>query len=51
MAKREIFSTRLDPDLVKKLRYLAVDERRPLNDLLEEAIQLLLEKHSNIKVD
>jgi predicted transcriptional regulator len=40
--KREIFSTRINPDLVKQLKHLAVDGGRPLNDLLEEAIALLL---------
>lgn len=43
--KREVFSTRLDPYLVKKLKHLAVDEGRKLNELLEEAISLLLAKH------
>jgi predicted transcriptional regulator len=40
--KREIFSTRINPDFVKQLKHLAVDRGRPLNDLLEEAIALLL---------
>ncbi len=42
--QREVFSTRLDPQLVKKLRHLAVDEGKGLNELLEEAIKLLLMK-------
>jgi len=40
--QREVFSTRLDPELVKKLKHLAVDEGCSLNELLEEAIKLLL---------
>lgn len=40
--KREIFSTRINPDLVKQLKHLAVDGGRPLNDLLEETIAPLL---------
>jgi predicted HicB family RNase H-like nuclease len=40
--KREVFSTRIDPDLIKQLKHLAVDERKNLNQLLEEAITLLL---------
>ncbi len=45
MRERKVFSTRLDQDLIKKLKYLAVDEGRALNDLLEEAIQALLKKY------
>jgi predicted transcriptional regulator len=36
--KRTVFSTRLDPDLVKKLKHIAVDEKKPMSQLLEEAI-------------
>lgn len=39
---REVFSTRIDPDLVRQLKHLAVDENKALNELLEEAIRLLL---------
>ena len=42
--KREVFSTRLDIELLNKVRHLAVDERCQINDLLEEAIRLLLVK-------
>jgi predicted transcriptional regulator len=45
MGERKVFSTRLDQDLIKELKHLAVDEGRALNDLLEEAIQALLKKH------
>lgn len=41
-SKREVFSTRLNPDMVKRLKYLAVDENKNLNELLEEAIEMLL---------
>jgi hypothetical protein len=43
--KREVFSTRIDSALLKKVRYLAVDEKKPVNQLLEEAIELLLKKY------
>lgn len=46
MGERKVFSTRIDHDLIKELKHLAVDEERPLNDLLEEAIQDLLEKYA-----
>jgi predicted HicB family RNase H-like nuclease len=40
--KREVFSTRIDPELIRQLKHLAVDEGKALNELLEEAIRLLL---------
>ena len=45
MGERKVFSTRIDQGLIKELKHLAVDEERPLNDLLEEAIQDLLMKY------
>ena len=39
---REVFSTRIEPDLIRQLKHLAVDEGKALNELLEEAIGLLL---------
>lgn len=45
MGERKVFSTRLDQDVIKELKHLAVDEGRALNDLLEEAIQDLLKKY------
>ena len=47
MGERKVFSTRLDQDLIKELKHLAVDEARALNDLLEEAIQALLKKYKS----
>jgi len=47
MGERKVFSTRLDQDLIKELKHLAVDEGRALNDLLEEAIQNLLKKYKS----
>ncbi len=40
--KREVFSTRVNPLLIRKLKYVGADEKKPLNALLEEAIQMLL---------
>jgi len=45
MGERKVFSTRLDQDLIKELKHLAVDQGRALNDLFEEAIQALLKKY------
>ncbi|MEJ2363874.1 MAG: ribbon-helix-helix protein, CopG family [Deltaproteobacteria bacterium] len=46
MDERKVFSTRLDQDLIKELKHLAVDEGRALNDLLEEAIAALLKNYT-----
>jgi predicted transcriptional regulator len=47
MGERKVFSTRLDEDLIKGMKHLAVDEGRALNDLLEEAIQALVRKYKS----
>ena len=47
MGERKVFSTRLDQDLIKELKHLAVDEDRALNDLLEEAIEALIKKYKS----
>jgi predicted transcriptional regulator len=47
--ERAVFSTRLNPEHIKKLKYLAVDVNRSLNDLIEEAIEDLLKKYPGKK--
>lgn len=42
---RKPLSTRIENDLQKEIKKLAIDLERPLNDLLEEAIQDLLKKY------
>ena len=42
---RKSLSTRIENDLQKEIKKLAIDLEKPLNDLLEEAIQDLLTKH------
>ena len=42
--KRKPYGLSLDPDLMKEVRHLAVDEDRNVNDLLEEAMKDLLKK-------
>ena len=44
MARKNITSS-IENDLIKKLKHLAVDTEKALNDLLEEAISDLLEKY------
>lgn len=45
MATRKPLSTKIDNDLQKDIKKLAIDLERPLNDLLEEAIKDYLKKH------
>jgi len=42
---RKMFTTRIESDLIRRLKYLSADTERNLNDLLEEAIQILLKKY------
>jgi len=44
MARKNI-TTSIQTDLIKKLKYLAVDTSKPLNELFEEAIKDLLKKY------
>lgn len=47
MKEKKVFSTRIDEELVKRLKHLAVDEDASLGNLLEEAIRDLLQKYAN----
>ncbi|HSW63668.1 MAG TPA: ribbon-helix-helix domain-containing protein [Dissulfurispiraceae bacterium] len=47
--ERKSFGFRLDVDLVKKLKKLAVDKDMAVNILIEEGLQELLRKHNIIK--
>ncbi|MBL7204558.1 MAG: hypothetical protein ISS63_09525 [Desulfobacteraceae bacterium] len=42
---RKPLSTKIENDLQKSIKKLAIDLERPLNDLLEEAIQDVLKKY------
>ena len=42
---RKTFTTRIESDLIRKLKYLSADTSRNMNDLLEEAIQKLLKEY------
>jgi predicted transcriptional regulator len=42
---REVFSTRLNPEVVKRLKHLAVDEKKTVSQLIEEGIEDLLKKY------
>ncbi len=45
MAEKKAFSTKMDPELIKELKHLAVDEGCNVMDLLEEAVGDLLLKY------
>ena len=45
---RKPLSTKIENDLQKEVKKLAIDLERPLNDLLEEAMQDLLKKYEKI---
>jgi predicted transcriptional regulator len=45
MAQKKIFSTRIDVERLKQLKHLAVDTDKSLGNLLEEAIEDIVEKY------
>lgn len=49
MGTKKVFSTRVDEDRIKQLKYLAVDKGKSLGKLLEEAIADLVKKYKSKK--
>jgi len=47
--ERKNYNTTLRIDLIKRLKMLAVQEDVRVNELLEEAIEILLKKYENKK--
>ena len=45
MSKKKTFSTRIDQEILKALKHLAVDADKSLGALLEEAITDLVQKY------
>jgi hypothetical protein len=45
MSKRKMYNTTIDADLIREIKILAARLDKRQNDLLEEAIQDLLEKY------
>jgi hypothetical protein len=43
---RKPLSTKIESDLQKEIKKLAIDLEKPLNDLLEEAIRDILKKYT-----
>jgi hypothetical protein len=49
MAKRKMYNTTLDVDLIREIKILAAQLDLRQNDLLEEAIQDLMKKYKHQK--
>jgi predicted transcriptional regulator len=47
MAKKPL-STKIENDLQKEVKKLAIDLERPFNDIIEEALRDLLKKYQKI---
>ncbi|WP_300891572.1 ribbon-helix-helix domain-containing protein [uncultured Clostridium sp.] len=47
LKNRVRFSTSLDKDLAKRLEDLSITTRIPKSKLVDEAIEILLDKHEN----
>ncbi len=45
MSERDRFTTTLNSELLRKIKILAINEKQPTNQLLEEAIKDLLKKY------
>jgi predicted transcriptional regulator len=43
-SERVTYSVRLNPDLLKQLKHLAVDENKTVGELIEEGIKVILQK-------
>ena len=43
---REKYTTSLNPELIKLLKYQGIDEKRPVNYILEEAIKEYLKVYA-----
>ena len=43
--QRRQYGLRLDPQLMREIEYLAVDEQKWINELTEEALRDLLKKY------
>ena len=44
-SEKKMFTTRLDKETIKRLKVLSANQDKPVNALLEEAIQDLIKKH------
>jgi len=47
--KRKQSGVRLDPELIKSLKHIAIDQDRSFNSLVEEAVEDILKKYKSKK--
>ncbi len=47
--KKKQSGVRLDPDLMKQIKHLAIDREKSFNSLIEEALKDLLKKYKSNK--
>jgi predicted transcriptional regulator len=47
VSERKPFGFRLDSELVKSLKILAIEQNRAVNEVLEESLQDLVKKYRN----
>lgn len=46
---KKMFTTRLDKETIKKLKILSANHDKPINSLLEEAVEDILKKYQKKK--
>lgn len=46
---RVSYSVRLKPDLIPQLKHIAVDENKPISELIEEGISIVIQKRVKAK--
>jgi hypothetical protein len=49
MSGKKMFATRIDADLLKKLKHLSVDADNSIANLFEEAVKDLLKKYEKLR--
>lgn len=47
--EKKLTGVRLDPELLKRIKHLAIDREKSLNSIVEEAIEDLLKKYQSKK--
>ena len=49
--ERKMYGLRLAQDMMREIKHLGVDEGKPMNDLVEEALRDLLKKYREKRRD
>lgn len=45
--KRDSYSVRLNPDLIKPLKHIAIDQNKTVSELIEEGIVMIIRKYKH----